>query len=72
MSTYDLDEMVKRWGQDRLTADQAIGQILQHLQGVAQRLGDLERVMEEQRTAVSAKSDKEKTKPKKARGKKKQ
>lgn len=54
MSTYDLDEMVKRWGQDKLTMEQAIGQILQHLQGIIERLGKVERLVEEQRVIETA------------------
>ena len=31
MSMYTLEELLKRWKLDTLTAEQAIGQILQHL-----------------------------------------
>lgn len=31
MSTYSLDELLRKWTQGDLTADQAIGQIVQHL-----------------------------------------
>lgn len=46
MGTYGLDEIIKRWRQGELTAEQAIGQILQMLQTVSQRLGNLERRLE--------------------------
>ena len=46
MGTYSLDEIMKRWRKGELTADQAIGQILQLLQAISQRVGDLERRLE--------------------------
>lgn len=46
MGTYSLDEIMKRWRKGELTADQAIGQILQLLQNVSKRLGNLERRLE--------------------------
>ena len=49
MSRYDFDQLIKRWGQDKLTTEQAIGQILQHLQGIVERLGKVELLVEEKR-----------------------
>jgi hypothetical protein len=43
MSTYGLDEIIRRWGRERLTVEQAIGQILLLLQAIEERLRDLER-----------------------------
>lgn len=42
MGTYGLDEVIRRWGQGALTAEQAIGQILLLLQVVEERLRYLE------------------------------
>lgn len=46
MGAYSLEEIMKRWRKGELTADQAIGQILQLLQTVSQRVGSLERRLE--------------------------
>ena len=43
MGAYPLPEIIRLWEQDRLTPEQAIGQILQHLQSLAERLAALER-----------------------------
>lgn len=48
MGAYSLDEVMKRWRKGEMTAEQAIGQILQLLQTVSQRVGNLERRLEEQ------------------------
>lgn len=72
MSTYDLDEMIKRWAQDKLTTEQAVGQILLYLQGVVQRLGKIERFAEAQRTVEKPKPVVKKIKKvKKGKGKSK-
>ena len=42
MGTYSLDEMIQRWYAEDLTAEQIIGQILQLLQELSQRVSDLE------------------------------
>jgi hypothetical protein len=42
MGTYDLWEIIHRWERGLLTPEQAIGQILQHLQSLAERLAALE------------------------------
>lgn len=42
MGTYSLDEMIQRWYAEDLTAEQVIGQILQLLQELSQRVNDLE------------------------------
>lgn len=43
MSTYGLEEVIRRWERDGLTVEQAIGQILLLLQVIEERLRDLER-----------------------------
>ena len=55
MSRYDFDQLIKMWGQDKLTTEQAIGQILQHLQGVVDRLGKMELFVEEKRMEAAEK-----------------
>jgi hypothetical protein len=42
MGTYSLEEMIQRWFAEDLTAEQVIGQILQVLQELSQRVNDLE------------------------------
>ncbi|MEM7111293.1 MAG: hypothetical protein AAF614_02600 [Chloroflexota bacterium] len=64
MSRYDFDQLIKRWGQDKLTTEQAIGHILQHLQGIMERLGKVELFIEEKRSETVEKP-KKKGKPKK-------
>lgn len=49
MGTYSLDEVIKRWRKGELTAEQAIGQILQMIQSLSQRVGNLEHRVEDQR-----------------------
>ncbi|MEM7127088.1 MAG: hypothetical protein AAF702_12225 [Chloroflexota bacterium] len=43
MSRYDLDEVVQRWAREELTAEQAIGQILLHLEDLRKRMEQLEK-----------------------------
>lgn len=43
MSAYELDTILKKWERGELTAEQAIGQVLQLLQVLAERVGQLER-----------------------------
>ena len=52
MNPYELKQVIKMWEQETLTAEQAIGQILLHLQAIGQRLGQLEQRIE-QRGIVS-------------------
>jgi len=47
MNPYELKQVIKMWEQETLTAEQAIGQILLHLQAVGQRLGQLEQRVEQ-------------------------
>ncbi|MCP4427000.1 MAG: hypothetical protein GY803_21120 [Chloroflexi bacterium] len=49
MGTYSLDEIMKRWQMGKITAEQAIGQILQLIQNLSQRVGQLEKRADRQR-----------------------
>ena len=57
MGTYSLDEIIKRWRRGELTAEQAIGQILQMIQSLSQRVGNLENRLETQRNRPVNKPD---------------
>ena len=43
MGNYSLDEIITRWEQEKLTTEQAIGQILLMLRSLTKRLRELER-----------------------------
>jgi hypothetical protein len=43
MGNYNLDELVTRWEREKLTTEQAIGQILLILRSLTERVRDLER-----------------------------
>jgi hypothetical protein len=43
MGTYRLEQVIKMWETEKLTAEQTIGQILLHLQALAERVWELER-----------------------------
>ena len=40
MSTYPLSELLHRWSLGELTAEQAIGHLMQHLQAQEKRLAE--------------------------------
>lgn len=42
MSAYPFDELLRLWAQGKLTTEQAVGQILQHVQELQKRVGQLE------------------------------
>lgn len=42
MAMYNLSQLMKLWAQDKVTQEQAIGQILLHLNDLAERLSKLE------------------------------
>lgn len=46
MSTGTIDELIRMWEQVELTADQAIGQLMLHIQELTQRVSTLERSLE--------------------------
>ncbi|MFL5801453.1 MAG: hypothetical protein ACJ8CR_06890 [Roseiflexaceae bacterium] len=43
MSHYTIDELIELWRREKLTAEQAIGQILQVLRAQEQRLREVRR-----------------------------
>lgn len=43
MNTGDINELIRMWEHVELTADQAIGQLMLHIQELAQRVNTLER-----------------------------
>jgi len=43
MGTYGLEGVISAWELEKLTNEQAIGQILQIIAGIEERLRDLER-----------------------------
>ncbi len=49
MSAYDLQQIIKLWERDKLTAEQAIGQIILHLQTLSKRVSSLEKRAEQSR-----------------------
>jgi len=54
MSTYSAPELLRLWARHEVTAEQAIGHLLQNLLAVTQALADLEkrlRQLEQQLTA---------------------
>ena len=48
MGSYSMDEIMKRWQMGTITTEQAVGQILQLLQKLSQRVGNLEKRLERQ------------------------
>lgn len=46
MSTYKISEIIKMWEHVELTVDQAIGQLMLHIQELTQRVNTLERQVE--------------------------
>lgn len=57
MSSYSLEEIIKRWGRGNLTTEQAIGQILLVVQALSRRVGKLEQLAEAQRSQKSQPPD---------------
>lgn len=49
MSAYELQELVRKWQREELTAEQMIGQLLLHLQRLSQRVGRLEALQQKGR-----------------------
>jgi hypothetical protein len=47
MGTYRLEQVIQMWETEKLTAEQTIGQILLHLQALAERVWELEHKMQE-------------------------
>ena len=44
MNTYDISQIIKMWEHVEITQEQAIGQIMLHLQQLGQRVTHLERL----------------------------
>lgn len=49
MSNYDLKQLITMWQREKLTPEQAIGQVLLHLEALANRIGELEKRTETRR-----------------------
>jgi len=49
MSSYSLEEVIKRWEQGTLTSDQMIGQIILLIQQLSARVGSLEIIIDKER-----------------------
>jgi len=49
MSHYEIEEIITRWAKSELTAEQAVGQILLHMQALSRRLGQVEKRLTRQR-----------------------
>ena len=43
MGSYNLDELITLWERDKLTTEQAVGQILLKLRSLSQQIRELER-----------------------------
>jgi hypothetical protein len=50
MSAYDMGSLLNKWERGTITTEQAIGQILLLIQGLSQRVGNLEKRMERRRS----------------------
>lgn len=50
MGVYDLQQVLQMWEEEKLTAEQAIGQTLLHIQALTERVGILERYAINMRT----------------------
>ena len=46
MNTYNISEIIKMWEHVELTVDQAIGQLMLHIQELTHRVNTLERRLE--------------------------
>ncbi|MEZ4620534.1 MAG: hypothetical protein R2867_34190 [Caldilineaceae bacterium] len=46
MNTYDVSQIIKMWERMEITVDQAIGQILLHVEHLSQRLTAMERSLD--------------------------
>ena len=46
MSGYDIPQLIRLWEQEKLTTEQAVGQLLLQVQNISRRVGRVERQME--------------------------
>jgi hypothetical protein len=58
MSSYNLNQLIKKWTKEELTTEQAVGQLLLQLQALSTRLGTLEKRFEKNRKENGGKSGK--------------
>jgi len=49
MSSYTLNELIKKWTKEELTTEQAVGQVLLQVQTLSTRIGTLEKRSEQNR-----------------------
>jgi hypothetical protein len=49
MSSYNLEQIIRKWTKEELTTEQAIGQILLQMQLLSVRVGTLEKRFEKKR-----------------------
>ena len=54
MSTYDLDDLLRRWERGDLTAEQALGYLLQNVMTLSARLTAAERAIRQLEQALAA------------------
>ena len=54
MGNYNLDELITRWEREKLTTEQAVGQILLILRSLSERIRELERRHWRQKQAENA------------------
>ena len=57
MSTYGLERVIQMWSMDKLTAEQAIGQMLQLMQDMDERVKKLESRAEARRARQTQEGD---------------
>ena len=43
MSRYDVQKLISMWARERLTPEQAMGQILLHIEDLSKRVGEVEK-----------------------------
>jgi len=59
MSQYNLSQFIKLWAQEKVTTEQAIGQILLQLQSITERVKAVEQQLRYTGAASSGESEKE-------------
>jgi len=57
MSSYNLNQLIKKWTKEELTTEQAVGQILLQIQTLSTRIGTLEKRFEQNRKENGKKSE---------------
>jgi len=59
VGSYSYDEIMKRWRMGNLTAEQAVGQILQLIRNLSKRVSVLEQRMEKERNGAPKRGGRE-------------